>query len=228
MDYSRRISKQVKAFERNLMRREMTSLEKFSKPGWEKKINAKVDHKFHFNEPSLVWAAIVSYTLSMEALMNLVYSIYMRKEIAADTELVEKINLYSAKDKWLMAYAFCDCFGKPLGKNTKGYQSLAKLTSLRNNIAHSNISKERRTYIYLEDGIEFPILPDKTKFEQMPRPSDVSSGDAEKVRIEVQTFVDELIHSMKPRIRKEFSKLIKGNSVLVSKSNRRIRNPWLY
>jgi len=224
VNYYKRVSKQVEAFESRIADKFVERGKTYK--GWTRRVEGIVKSRFGFDGSAILWAAIASYVLSVEALLNLSYELYMKEDAIDDHDLAERIASYSVKEKWAMANLVCDCFRKRLPKTGLGYDSLQRLSSLRNNLAHANISRRLKTFVFEEDGIEFVIIPTRHTYSQMPTPSAVKLEDAESVHNDVENVAEELLRTMKPQARKEFSKLMGSSGILVSKTGKPVRSAW--
>jgi hypothetical protein len=222
--YHQQVSKRVDAYERLLFDKFMK--EGKTQRGWTRRIDGLVRSRFGFDSSAILWSAIVSYVLSAEAFLNLIYELYMKKEVTSDMDLVERIGSYSLREKWAMAFLTCDCFAKPLGKSSKGYNALSRLNTVRNNLAHANISRELKTYVFEEDGIEFVIQPADELYDKVPTPSLAKMENVERIRQDVDEVVQEVLHSMKPSIQEEFAQIVKWSGVLISPHGGRVRSRW--
>lgn len=179
-------------------------------------------------ENPMVWAAGVSYVLSAEALLNLMFELYLKDEVERDKDMVKRVMMFSMPEKWAFASSLCNCFTAPLRKSSKGYVALQRLVTLRNNMAHANISRDLKTYLLEEDEMEFVLPPDYQLYHEVMDPSSITLVDVEQIKHDVDVLAGSIIQAMKPRPRKEFPKLMDGNSVVIHRTRSPIRmSQWI-
>ena len=176
-----------------------------------------------------IWAAGVSYLLSAEALLNLTIETYLRDEVRNNKDMVKRIMMFSMPEKWAFASSVCDCFETQLGKSSKGYEALQRLVALRNNLAHSNISRDLLTYVVEEDKMEFVISPDSRMYHEVMNPSSITPADVEQIKHDVDLVAESIVKAMKPRPRKQFPKLMQGDSIGIHKAKASgLMDRWIY
>jgi hypothetical protein len=224
--YYRKFSSKVDSYERELIKDFERRGIAFRR-GWTKRLDARVKRRFILDPSALLWASATSFVLSSEALLTLVYDLYSRNEVVADNSLLQQTSSYSMKDKWIMAYLTCNCFKKPLSRESKGFQSLHRLSTLRNNLAHANISKEFRVHYFQEDGIDFVRQNVDSDHSSMPTPDNIELKDVERIRTDVDIVLQELVQYMVPENRKRFLRVLKWNGIIVSKSGGALRSEWV-
>ncbi len=180
-------------------------------------------------ENPLVWAAGVSYLLSAEGLLNLTIETYLKDDVRKNKDMVKRIMMFSMPEKWAFASSACDCFETQLGKSSKGYEALQRLVTLRNNLAHSNISRDILTYVVEEDKMEFVISPGSRLYHEVMNPSSITLADVEQIKRDVDLVAESIVKAMKPRPRKQFPKLMRGNSIGIHKAKTsELMDRWVY
>jgi hypothetical protein len=180
-------------------------------------------------ENPLIWAAGVSYLLSAEALLNLTIETYLKDEVRNNKDMVKHIMMFSMQEKWAFANSACDCFATQLDKSSKGYEALQRLVTLRNNLAHSNISRDILTYVVEEDKMEFVLSPDPQLYHKVMNPSSIALVDVERIKHDVDLVAESIIRAMKPRPRRQFPKLMHGNSIGIHKAKKsELMDRWIY
>jgi hypothetical protein len=171
----------------------------------------------NLEENPMIWAAGVSYLLSAEALLNLTFETYLADEVRNNKDMVNRIMMFSMQDKWAFAASVCDCFATQLDKSSKGYEALQRLVVLRNNLAHSNISRDIKTYVIEEDEMEFVISPDFQLYHEVMDPHSITLADVEQIRHDVDLVTEGIVKAMKPRPRKQFPRLLQDDRVGIHK-----------
>jgi len=179
-------------------------------------------HAVFFEECCAAWAAIMSFILSVEALFNILFEVYLNKEIRGDNVLRQRMFRLSLQDKWLLSASFCTCFARVLDRRSQGYQSLQKLIRIRNNWAHATISNEMRTYLIRDGELMFatkntPIYKEKERAYIYPRISSVDYASAIKVQNDVDTIKSEMLSAMRKNDRKKFEKAMEEQYICLSR-----------
>jgi hypothetical protein len=142
--------------------------------------------------------------------------------------MVRRITNFSMSEKWSFAGPLCSCFATSLEKGTKGYEALQRLITLRNNMAHANISRDIKTYLFVEDGMEFVVSPDLKAYKEAMDPGSIRLASVEEIKSDVDAMAQRIISAMKPRYRKQFPKLMNGNSVVLHHTDEpRLMDQWL-
>lgn len=164
----------------------------------------------------IAWASAMSYILSVEALFNILFEVYLKRDIYDDKALRQDVLRLPLIDKWLLFASLCSCFSRPLDRTSQGYQSLKSLVDIRNNWAHVNIGEEMRTYIIEEDGLRFATgrLPIVRNTES--RLSSVNYYWVMKVQEDVYRIKSEILNAMKPSLRKKFEKALEDVNILLT------------
>jgi hypothetical protein len=173
------------------------------------------------------WAAIMAFILSVEAMFNILFEIYLRKEIREDEVLRQHVFRLSLLDKWLLSASLCNCFEKPLSRKCRGFQSLKRLTSIRNEWAHAIVSDEMRTYFIRRDRLTFatkrsPIYREGERAHVYPRMSSVDYASATNVKKDADAIKSQILEAMKANDKRKFKKALEEQYILVSRKGKLI------
>lgn len=169
-----------------------------------------------FEDNAIAWASIMSFILSVEALFNIIFEIYLKKEISDDKALRQYIFRLPLTDKWLLFASLCTCFSKPLDRKKQGYQSLKRLIDIRNSWAHVNISDDMRTYFIKEDKLEFATKRSPILKDIQPIISSANYTWASKVKDDVDTIKLEILNAMKKNAKIKFTKALEQEYLLLT------------
>ncbi len=171
---------------------------------------------------ALSWAAAVSYVFSIEGLFNLIYDVYLKKEIRENAGLYEHLQRLSLADKWSLASHVCYCFKDHLKTSSRGYQNLKKLVNLRNEWAHSSITPEMRTFFLREDDLAFATTaaPIHAGYEFGQEIAFVK-----RIKHETDTVVSELLGAVAPEFKTSFSQMLRDSAVSLDVRRVPLRGP---
>lgn len=179
-------------------------------------------HLVFFEDCSDAWAAIMSFLLSVEALFNILFEIYLKKEIREDEVLRQHIFRLPLLDKWLLSASLCTCFAKQPNRKSRGYQSLKRLIRIRNDWAHATVSDEMRIFFIQEDDLMFatrslPIYRERERAYVCPRMSSLDYTSAKKVKDDVDAIKSKILDAMKKNDRQKFAKALEEQYILLSR-----------
>ena len=174
-------------------------------------------HPESFEDCCIAWAAIMSLVISVEAMFNILFEIYLRKEIREDEALRRHIFRLSLPDKWLLFASLCTCFAKPLDRKCRGYQSLKRLTGIRNSWAHANVSDEMRTFIIRKDKLIFATKRSPISKDIHPRISSVDYTLVRRVKNDVDAIKFEILSAMKTNDKRKFAKALEQHNIVLSR-----------
>jgi len=187
-------------------------LDRFSYPP----MAQSIIHSESIKDTSKAWASAMAYILSIEALFNILFEVYLKREILEDGALRQHILRLSLADKWLLFGSLCSCFSKPLDRANQGYQSLKRLVDIRNNWAHVNIGEEMRTYIIEEDKLSFATSSSPIDRDTKPGLSSVNYYWVRKVREDVDRVKSEILNAMKSSARKSFGRALEDEYICLT------------
>ena len=179
-------------------------------------------HVVSFEDCCVAWASTMAFVVSVEAMFNILFEVYLRKEIREDEELRQHVFRLSLLDKWLLSASLCTCFSKPHGRKSPGYQSLKRLIGIRNSWAHAIVSDEMRTFLVKKDELMFatkqlPIYRERDRAHVLPRISSVDHISAVKVKKDVDLIKSEILNSMKTKDKRKFTKALEEEHILLSR-----------
>jgi hypothetical protein len=169
------------------------------------------------------WAAALFYAFSVDALLNIIYEIYITPEIRNNKELVQQIERMSPKEKWCLAPRLCTCFSKPLTNDSLAYQKLSETWNLRIQGAHGKITEQMRLYFMRKDGLGFPTT--KKYSEYLTWYDFDAYPDAEATKADVDAIVAELLRAMKPQLRKTFERKLRQTDITFDRVKQRLAGP---
>jgi hypothetical protein len=175
-----------------------------------------VIHSESREDSSKAWASAMAYILSIEALFNILFEVYLKGEIFKDGALRQHILRLPLADKWLLFGSLCGCFSKPLDRVNQGYQSLRRLVDIRNNWAHVNIGEEMRTYIIEEDKLSFATSSSPIDRNTEPGLSSVDYYWVMKVKEDVDRVKSEILNAMKSSARRKFEKALEDGHIYLT------------
>ena len=159
-------------------------------------------------DTAMAGASVMSFVLCVEALFNIIFEIYLKKEISNDEILRQHTFRLPLTDKWLLFASLCTCFSKPLNRKSRGYQSLKRLIDIRNHWAHANIREEMRTYIIEEDELAFATKRSPIQKDIQPSISSVGYNWINRVKKDVKTIKLEILNAFKRNEKTKFSKAL--------------------
>ena len=171
----------------------------------------------------MLWAAATSFILSVEAFFNSLFDVYLKPEFRENSDVASRIAMFSMLEKWSLASSLCYCFPGPLDRRSKSYEALRRLVTLRNNMAHVNMSRHLKTYLVEEDGMEFVIPPDFQLYQEAMEPNSLTMPAVQRIKSDVDLVVSGITGSMKPRERRQFPKLLQGDGIVIHRTRDAIR-----
>lgn len=175
-----------------------------------------VKNSHFFEDTATAWASIMSFILSIEALFNIIFEVYLKKEISNDKELREHLFRLPLKDKWSLFSSLCTCFSKSLNKQNKGYKSLNRLIKIRNSWAHVNLKDEMRTYFIEKSNLLFATKSSPIIKDSQPLISTADYNWATQIKNDVDTIKSEILNAMKRKPKAEFSKALEHENILLT------------
>lgn len=171
------------------------------------------------------WSAVMSYMLSVEALINTVYEIYLREEIRDNSDLRDHVEKLSPLYKWCLASFLCSCFEKCLERTSKGHQRLREIWRMRNSMVHGKLSEEMRTYFIREDNIPFATGKDPILTDRQYEIEKSEEKFVREIRQKVDEIKKELLNAMSRRHKKIFSESLKYKLISFDRAKKQIASP---
>jgi hypothetical protein len=157
----------------------------------------------------LARAAFIMYLASVEGFLNLIYELYLRKELR-EKRIYERLAREQVDLKLRLAPVYCDCFDAGVidfeAVQFKEYHSLA---NLRNDLVHANVTKPMLNPLVYEDGFEFVIdVASESKIGIPNNFRDFDYSHACLAKSITQNVVKYVIKAMSPRFRREFEHIL--------------------
>lgn len=171
-----------------------------------------------FEDACNAWAAAMSFILSIEAMFNIIFEVYLKREILEDQHLCNHVFRMPLIDKWMLFSLLCTCFSKSLNRKSLGYRSLSSLVKIRNSWAHASISNEMRTYIVEEDGLEFAAMTPLSNLSCVA--SSVDYTLVKRIRSHADTVRSEILNAMNPNMKKRFAQALKQQNIILDKEGK--------
>lgn len=171
----------------------------------------------YFEESCFAWGAVMSFVISVEAMFNIIFEIYLKREIREDKALRHRVFRLPLLDKWLLFASLCTCFVEPLNRRCRGYRSLDRLIKIRNSWAHAGVIDEMRTFIIRKDKLIFATKRSPISKEIHPRIRAANYTLAKRVKNDVDMIKLEILSAMKSSDRKKFEKALGQDAILLSR-----------
>ncbi|NCS36189.1 MAG: hypothetical protein GPJ14_18870 [Microcystis aeruginosa G11-01] len=154
-------------------------------------------------------AAFILYLSSVEGFVNLIYELYLRRELR-EKRIYERISREQIDLKLRLAPVYCLCFKENiLDPETKAFKDFHSLVNLRNDFVHANFTKPMMNPIICEDGFEFGINTDSATSIGIPNNfSDLQSAHVDTAKNITQELIDYVVAAMSLRYRKKFKSIM--------------------
>lgn len=154
-------------------------------------------------------AAFIMYLASVEGFLNLIYELYLRKELR-EKRIYDRLAREQIDLKLRLAPVYCDCFEAGVidfdAKEFKEYHSLA---NLRNDFVHANVTKPMLNPLIYEDNIEFVVnAASDTKIGVPSNFRDFDYSHAYLAKTITQNLIQYVIKAMSPRFRREIERIL--------------------
>ncbi|HMQ52374.1 MAG TPA: hypothetical protein PKD98_09795 [Anaerolineae bacterium] len=150
-------------------------------------------------------AAFIMYLSSVEGFVNLIYELYLRKELR-ERRIYDRISREQIDLKLRLAPVYCECFKEDVLKpDTEAFKEFHSLANLRNDFVHANLTKPMMNPVIYEDDYEFIIDSDSNTSIAIPSNfREFESNHVQRAKEITQNLIDYVISSMAPRYRREF------------------------
>ena len=151
---------------------------------------------------SIMSAAFLMYFSAVEAFINLMYELYLRSDLR-DDRIVTRLSREDLDVKLRLCPLHLDCFsGEVIDSSEAAIRDFQKLTMLRNDFVHGNVTKPMRIPSVVLDGFRF-VHPSQDEVLGISRRFvDLTIKDIEKVKRVVDEVVDLVVVRMRPRDRR--------------------------
>ncbi|WP_338461328.1 hypothetical protein VZH09_09740 [Synechococcus elongatus IITB7] len=154
-------------------------------------------------------AAFVLYLSSVEAFVNLIYELYLRKELR-EKRIYDRLSREQIDLKLRLAPVYCECFRKGvLESENDAFKNFHSLANIRNDIVHANLTKPMMNPVVYEDSFKF--VNDVDSSTSIGIPSNFREFESEHIRLTktiTQTLIDYVVVSMKSEYKREFNKIL--------------------
>lgn len=150
-------------------------------------------------------AAFIMYLSSVEGFVNLIYELYLRKQLR-EKRIYNRICREQIDLKLRLAPVYCECFKEDvLAYESEAFKQFHSLANLRNDFVHANLIKPMMNPVIYEDDIEFVIKTDSTTTIGIPSNfCEFESHHVQQAKEITQNLIDYVVSSMGPRYRREF------------------------
>lgn len=186
-----------------LKKPEVTSEGQLSLEGWGK----------HYD---LCRAAFILYLSSVEGFVNLIYELYLRKELR-EKRIYDRLSREQIDLKLRLAPVYCECFKEGiLDSENDAFKNFHSLVNLRNDFVHANFTKPMMNPVIYEDGFEFVVDVDSST--SIGIPSNFREFESEHVELAkniTQALIDHVVEAMSPRYRREFEEILSEEHIKV-------------
>ena len=151
-------------------------------------------------------AAFFMFISAFEGLLNLIYEMYLKPELR-DERIRERLGREQIDIKVRLAPVYCECVSKDrIDHESDAFKRFHSVANSRNDFIHANITTPMKRPVVIEDRCTFIVEPATRDKQGLPRSvGDLAPSDIETVKKAIDALVTQLLGSMKPRYRREFS-----------------------
>ena len=166
---------------------------------------------------TLCRAAFFQYIAAVEGLLNLIYDLYLKRELR-DDRILDRLSRENIDVKLRLAPIYCDCFaGRPIDHTTKAFKAFHSLANIRNDFIHANLTKSMRTPIVTHEGSIYAVESSTASGATLPRSySELGIDELTDVKATIDAIVAQLVESMKPRVRRQFKSFMNDSFIHVA------------
>lgn len=161
-------------------------------------------------------SAFIMYLSSVEGFVNLVYELYLRKELR-EKRIYDRLCREQIDIKLRLAPVYCECFkADVLDPEAEAFKQFHSLANLRNDFVHANLTKPMMNPVIYEDDIEFVINSDSTTAIGIPNNfREVESQHVERAREITQNVINYVLAAMRPGYRRTFKDIMEMEHIKV-------------
>ena len=161
------------------------------------------------SEHALCRSAFLLYIASFEGLLNLVYELYLKKDLR-DERIYERLGREQIDIKLRLAPVYCECFqSSPIDHTSDAFKNFHSIVNLRNDFVHANFTKSMKTPMVVEDDYVFFVEATNNYVGGIPRDfAELGVEHIETINQVIDDIVEELLKHMQPRFRREFEQVI--------------------
>ena len=164
----------------------------------------------NYQTPStLSQSAFFQLFTAAEALLNLVYELYLKRELR-DERISQRLAREQIDLKLRLAPIYCDCFtGTPIDYSTDAFRKFQRLVNARSDLIHANVTKSMRQPVVEYDDITFVLdAEDSADGVISTTLSDIGVDEVKSVNMTIDDIVNQILANMEPRYRAEFRSVI--------------------
>lgn len=161
-------------------------------------------------------AAFFLYVASLEGLLNLIYEIYLNPALR-DERIYNRLKREQVDIKLRLAPIYCTCFKhEVIDARSEEFRRFQFIVDLRNDFIHANITKPMRSSIVEEEGFVFWVDSEQSSKYGLPRDAtELDQPHLEFVRKAILDMVEIIFDAMRPRYKREFSRVIYDEAINV-------------
>ncbi len=138
--------------------------------------------------------------------MNLLYELYLNPALR-DDRIADRLGREQIDVKIRLAPIYCECFAQQtFDHTTEEFKKFHTLANLRNDFIHANLTPPMKRPMVQQDNFIFVVDSDaRDKYGLPVSASDLSPADIAAVQATIDGIVDQVLASMRPRYRHEFT-----------------------
>ncbi|MGO2393286.1 MAG: hypothetical protein ACTH69_14480 [Halomonas sp.] len=161
-------------------------------------------------------AAFIMYLSSVEGFVNLIYELYLRKDLR-EKRIYDRVCREQIDLKLRLAPVYCECFkADVLDSSAEEFKEFHSLANLRNDFVHANLTKPMMNAVVYEDDFEFVIDSESTTSIGIPNNfREFESHHVLRAKEITQDLIDYVISAMEPRYRREFEYILNDEHIKV-------------
>jgi hypothetical protein len=152
-------------------------------------------------------ACFMLFMASVDGLINLLYHLYMKKQIKEDKELINKISFEKIHLRIRRVSLYCNNF-RDLKKEDNALNELAKLMEIRNKLVHANITEVDYRNIIEEDSFLFYINRQTSELGSTVNPMTFTSEDLVGIRKVIINTIKFILSSMEKDSRSQLKSVL--------------------
>ncbi|MBI3124497.1 MAG: hypothetical protein HYZ10_08830 [Ignavibacteriales bacterium] len=163
----------------------------------------------NLGDTDLCRSAFLMYLSSVEGFINLIYELYLRKELK-EKRIYERLLREQIDLKIKLAPVYCDCFkNKILDSEDDNFKRFHSLANLRNDFVHANFTNSMITPVIYEDNYEFILFKSSETSIGIPNNfSDFEIQHIEDTKEITANLITWIVSSMTSIHKREFMELI--------------------
>lgn len=154
-------------------------------------------------------AVFFLFIASLEGLLNLVYEVYLFKELREDERIKAFISRAQIDIKLRAMPVYCSCFNVHLIDSDETFKKIHSIFNLRNDLIHANMTSAMTAKRYEVHGRLFHSHEDKKNKYSLPQTArSLTIENLQFVCEAVEKMVENIMVSMKPRYKREFERVL--------------------